>query len=72
MAKHSLGGRTPLRGQKKERVNMSITPEALEVLSAIAEALNLPSRSEAVEYIARKEYKELQALGKSPSTHSAA
>lgn len=65
-------GRKPFRGETKKRLNLTISRKNIDTLEAIAEALGLPSRSEVVEYLAEKEFKELQDLGKSPSTHSAA
>lgn len=59
MAKHSLGGRTPLREARKVRRSLTITDVGYDGLELIAKELGLPSRSEAIEYLARKELKKI-------------
>ncbi len=73
-------GRKPFRGEAKKRRNVILTEKNYQGLSAIAAALGLPSRSEAIEYLAEEKYKELQARGmatftehpKTTPTHNAA
>lgn len=59
MAKHSLGGRTPLREGKKVRRSLTITDIGYDGLELIAKELGLPSRSEAIEHLVRQEVKKI-------------
>lgn len=59
MAKHSFGGRTPIWEENKVRRNLTITDAGYNGLELIAKELGLPSRSEAIEYLARKELKKI-------------
>lgn len=59
MAKHSFGGRTPIWEENKVRRNLTITDAGYNGLELIAKELGLPSRSEAIEYLARQELKKI-------------
>jgi metal-responsive CopG/Arc/MetJ family transcriptional regulator len=54
-------GRQPIRGETKERVNMTLTPTCQQGLDIIAATLGFPSRSEAVEELVKAKLAELQA-----------
>jgi hypothetical protein len=54
-------GRTPLYGETKTRVNLSLTPTSVGGLDLVARSLNM-TRSELVEHVGRQNIEVLRQL----------